>query len=88
MIKVIKDLATAFVPSGKLIEFVDTFLVSWLSLFQNSSEKKKIDKSEETVSIHYISSLFFQPLIVDTLPYPFNEELQGIATASEVPLGM
>lgn len=40
MIKVIKDLATAFVPSGKLIEFVDTFLVSWLSFFQNSSEKK------------------------------------------------
>lgn len=42
MIKVIKDLATAFVPSGKLIEFVDTFLVSWLSFFQNSSEKKKL----------------------------------------------
>uniref|UniRef100_A0A8C8CKK3 Acid ceramidase n=1 Tax=Oncorhynchus tshawytscha TaxID=74940 RepID=A0A8C8CKK3_ONCTS len=27
------------------------------------------------------------PLIVNTLPYPFNEEIKGIATASGVPLG-
>ncbi|KAF4091371.1 hypothetical protein AMELA_G00036130 [Ameiurus melas] len=27
------------------------------------------------------------PLIVDTLPYPFNEEIKGIASVSEVPLG-
>uniref|UniRef100_A0A674BT86 Acid ceramidase n=1 Tax=Salmo trutta TaxID=8032 RepID=A0A674BT86_SALTR len=27
------------------------------------------------------------PLIVDTLPYPFNEEIKGIATSSGVPLG-
>uniref|UniRef100_A0AAY4AAL9 Acid ceramidase n=1 Tax=Denticeps clupeoides TaxID=299321 RepID=A0AAY4AAL9_9TELE len=27
------------------------------------------------------------PLIVDTLPYPFNEELRGVAAASGVPLG-
>ena len=33
-------------------------------------------------------SLFFQPLIVDTLPYPYDEELKGIASASGVPLGM
>uniref|UniRef100_A0A8C8CGS6 Acid ceramidase n=1 Tax=Oncorhynchus tshawytscha TaxID=74940 RepID=A0A8C8CGS6_ONCTS len=28
-----------------------------------------------------------EPLIVNTLPYPFNEEIKGIATASGVPLG-
>ncbi|XP_017538445.1 N-acylsphingosine amidohydrolase (acid ceramidase) 1b [Pygocentrus nattereri] len=27
------------------------------------------------------------PLMVDTLPYPFNEEIKGIAAASGVPLG-
>ncbi|XP_060720648.1 acid ceramidase [Tachysurus vachellii] len=27
------------------------------------------------------------PLMIDTLPYPFNEEMKGIATASGVPLG-
>ncbi|KAL6467294.1 hypothetical protein MHYP_G00250980 [Metynnis hypsauchen] len=27
------------------------------------------------------------PFMVDTLPYPFNEEIKGIATASGVPLG-
>ncbi|XP_012674336.1 acid ceramidase [Clupea harengus] len=53
MIKVIKDIADAFVPSGKLIDFVDKVL----------------------------------PLIVDTLPYPYDEELKGIASASGVPLG-
>lgn len=30
---------------------------------------------------------FFQPLIVDMLPYPFNEEIKGIASVSGVPLG-
>uniref|UniRef100_A0A8C7P760 Acid ceramidase n=1 Tax=Oncorhynchus mykiss TaxID=8022 RepID=A0A8C7P760_ONCMY len=48
MIQAIKDLANAFVPSGKLIDL---------------------------------------PLIVNTLPYPFNEEIKGVATASGVPLG-
>lgn len=28
-----------------------------------------------------------QPLMLDSLPYPFNEEIQGIATASGVPVG-
>lgn len=28
-----------------------------------------------------------QPLMVDTLPYPFNEEIRGIAAESGVPLG-
>ncbi|KAG7313854.1 hypothetical protein KOW79_022350 [Hemibagrus wyckioides] len=27
------------------------------------------------------------PLMIDTFPYPFNEEIKGIATASGVPLG-
>uniref|UniRef100_A0A4W5LPQ1 Acid ceramidase n=1 Tax=Hucho hucho TaxID=62062 RepID=A0A4W5LPQ1_9TELE len=49
----IRDLANAFVPSGKLIDLVDKDL----------------------------------PLIVNTLPHPFNEEIKGIATASGVPLG-
>ncbi|XP_066515106.1 acid ceramidase [Hoplias malabaricus] len=53
MIQAIKDLADAFVPSGRLVDFVDRDL----------------------------------PLMVDTLPYPFNEEMKGIATASGVPLG-
>uniref|UniRef100_A0A8C7P6Z1 Acid ceramidase n=1 Tax=Oncorhynchus mykiss TaxID=8022 RepID=A0A8C7P6Z1_ONCMY len=53
MIQAIKDLANAFVPSGKLIDLVDKDL----------------------------------PLIVNTLPYPFNEEIKGVATASGVPLG-
>ncbi|XP_023686399.1 acid ceramidase [Paramormyrops kingsleyae] len=53
MIQVIRDLANAFVPSGKLIDIVDKDL----------------------------------PLLVDTLPYPFNEEIRGIAAVSGVPLG-
>ncbi|XP_030643859.1 acid ceramidase [Chanos chanos] len=53
MVQTIKDLADAFVPSGKLIDLVDKAL----------------------------------PLMVDTLPHPFNEEIKGIATASGVPLG-
>ncbi|XP_055779843.1 acid ceramidase-like [Salvelinus fontinalis] len=53
LIQAIRDLANAFVPSGKLIDLVDKDL----------------------------------PLIVNTLPYPFNEEIKGIATASGVPLG-
>uniref|UniRef100_A0A674EFU4 Acid ceramidase n=1 Tax=Salmo trutta TaxID=8032 RepID=A0A674EFU4_SALTR len=52
-VRAIRDLANAFVPSGKLIDLVDKDL----------------------------------PLIVNTLPYPFNEEIKGIATASGVPLG-
>ncbi|XP_034044501.1 N-acylsphingosine amidohydrolase (acid ceramidase) 1b [Thalassophryne amazonica] len=53
MIKAIKDLANAFVPSGKLIELVDIAL----------------------------------PLMSDTLPYPFSDEIKGIAAVSEIPLG-
>ncbi|XP_036439435.1 LOW QUALITY PROTEIN: N-acylsphingosine amidohydrolase (acid ceramidase) 1b [Colossoma macropomum] len=53
MIQAIKDLANAFVPSGRLVDLVDRDL----------------------------------PLMIDTLPYPFNEEIKGIATASGVPLG-
>ncbi|KAF7663910.1 hypothetical protein LDENG_00195880 [Lucifuga dentata] len=53
LIQAIKDLANAFVPSGRLIELVDITL----------------------------------PLMVDTLPYPFGDEIKGIAAASGVPLG-
>lgn len=28
-----------------------------------------------------------QPLMVDTLPKPFNEEIKGVAAVSGVPLG-
>ncbi|XP_008297501.1 acid ceramidase [Stegastes partitus] len=53
MIQAIKDLANAFVPSGRLIELVDITL----------------------------------PLMVDTLPSPFNDEIKGIADASGIHLG-
>ncbi|XP_008316042.1 acid ceramidase [Cynoglossus semilaevis] len=53
MIQAIRDLASAFVPSGRLIELVDITL----------------------------------PLMADTLPNPFREEIKGIATESGVPLG-
>uniref|UniRef100_A0A8C5BV64 Acid ceramidase n=1 Tax=Gadus morhua TaxID=8049 RepID=A0A8C5BV64_GADMO len=51
--KTIKDLANAFVPSGKLVEMVDKAL----------------------------------PFLVETLPYPFGDELRGVAAASGLPLG-
>uniref|UniRef100_A0A8C2ZYT5 ceramidase n=1 Tax=Cyclopterus lumpus TaxID=8103 RepID=A0A8C2ZYT5_CYCLU len=54
VIQAIRDLANAFVPSGKLIELVDVTL----------------------------------PLMVDSLPDPFGEEIRGIAAVSEIPLGI
>lgn len=53
MIQAIRDLAKAFVPSGKLIELVDITL----------------------------------PLMANTLPYPFSDEIKGIAKDSGIPLG-
>ncbi|XP_030419453.1 acid ceramidase [Gopherus evgoodei] len=53
VIQSIKNIADAFVPSGKVVEIVDTKLVR----------------------------------LISTLPYPFNEELKGIANASGIPLG-
>ncbi|XP_042697894.2 acid ceramidase isoform X2 [Chrysemys picta bellii] len=53
VIQSIKNIANAFVPSGKAVEIVDTKLVR----------------------------------LISTLPYPFNEELKGIANASGIPLG-
>uniref|UniRef100_A0A8D3E3E5 Acid ceramidase n=1 Tax=Scophthalmus maximus TaxID=52904 RepID=A0A8D3E3E5_SCOMX len=53
MIQAIRDLANAFVPSGKLIELVDVTL----------------------------------PIMADTLPSPFSEEIKGIAAVSGIPLG-
>lgn len=34
-----------------------------------------------------IQNFSFQSHLTETLPYPFNEELQGIANSSGVPLG-
>uniref|UniRef100_A0A3Q1BZE1 ceramidase n=1 Tax=Amphiprion ocellaris TaxID=80972 RepID=A0A3Q1BZE1_AMPOC len=53
MIQAIKDLANAFVPSGRLVELVDITL----------------------------------PLMVETLPSPFNDEIKGIADVSGIHLG-
>ncbi|KAJ1215355.1 hypothetical protein NDU88_002964 [Pleurodeles waltl] len=53
LIQAIKDLANAFVPSGKIVKLVDEDL----------------------------------PLLVGSLPYPFGEEIKGIAHASGMALG-
>ncbi|KAJ4944236.1 hypothetical protein JOQ06_012781 [Pogonophryne albipinna] len=53
MIQAIRDLANAFVPSGRLVELVDVTL----------------------------------PIMADTFPKPFGEEMKGIAEVSGVPLG-
>lgn len=53
MIQAIRDLANAFVPSGRLVELVDITL----------------------------------PLMVDTLPNPFRDEIKGIAADSGIHLG-
>lgn len=34
-----------------------------------------------------IQNISFQAHLTATLPYPFNEELQGIANSSGIPLG-
>lgn len=88
MIQAIKDLANAFVPSGRLIELVDITLVSVISL-------SELCFPEQIMCFYcherlYECSMFYnvlQPLMVDTLPHPFNEEIKGIASASGVPLG-
>lgn len=43
-------------------------------------------RSQINLCVMFLFPLF-QPLVVDTLPYPFNEEIKGIASASGVPLG-
>ncbi|KAJ0044164.1 hypothetical protein NL108_009327, partial [Boleophthalmus pectinirostris] len=53
MIQAVRDLAKAFVPSGRLIELVDISL----------------------------------PLMLNTLPNPFRDEIKGIASDSGIPLG-
>ncbi|XP_067386641.1 acid ceramidase [Emydura macquarii macquarii] len=53
VIETLKSIANAFVPSGKVIQILDTKL-DWL---------------------------------IPTFPYPFNEELKGIANVSGIPLG-
>lgn len=80
MIQAIRDLADAFVPSGRLEELIDTAFVSvW---------GKEGGACSRLIIRWQVCMMFvFQPLMVDTLPYPFNEEIKGIATASGVPLG-
>ncbi|XP_060783852.1 N-acylsphingosine amidohydrolase (acid ceramidase) 1a [Neoarius graeffei] len=61
-------------------------------------KEKKAELTAMIQAIKDLSSGFFHgklihlvdkelPLIVDMLPYPFNEEIKGIASASDVPLG-
>lgn len=77
MIQAIKDLANAFVPSGRLVELVDVSLVCCFCFAVLKGLK---------ASLH--SVLFcLQPLMADTLPQPFGGEIKGIAAVSGVPLG-
>ncbi|XP_062855851.1 N-acylsphingosine amidohydrolase (acid ceramidase) 1a [Trichomycterus rosablanca] len=61
-------------------------------------KEKKAELAKMIQAIRDLANSFFHgklihlvdkelPLIVDTLPYPFNEEIKGIAAASGVPLG-
>lgn len=87
MIQAIKDLADAFVPSGRLIELVDITLVSVVSLSELCFPQINCFYCGERL---YDCSMFYcvlQPLMVDTLPDPFSGEIKGIAAASGVPLG-
>lgn len=85
MVQAIKDLANAFVPSGRLIELVDISLVCCFFFFFPLSLCFVVLKGLKA-SVH--SVLFFlQPLMADTLPQPFGEEIKGIAAVSGVPLG-
>uniref|UniRef100_A0A8C1G9L1 Acid ceramidase n=1 Tax=Cyprinus carpio TaxID=7962 RepID=A0A8C1G9L1_CYPCA len=62
--------------------------VSWYTVNLDLPPSKRwtdiiTDKKNEVSSYVTVSSL-----MVDTLPYPFNEEIRGIASVSGVPLGM
>lgn len=80
MVQAIRDLANAFVPSGRLIELVDFTLVRPPIPF-GAFVLLSLKASERSVP----SCL--QPLMADTLPHPFGDEIRGIAAASGVPLG-
>lgn len=83
MIQAIKDLANAIMPSGRLIELVDIALVrGFLSQVSHHIFT--------AVTNFYDFSVFYyvlQPLMVNTLPQPFGDEIKGIAAVSGVPLG-
>lgn len=96
MIQAIKDLANSLVPSGKLILLVDTllvpvflfclfgFLFCFVFLFLiHDDQILALTKNILRVFYCYI----WQPLMVDTLPHPFNDEIKGIAHVADVPLG-
>uniref|UniRef100_A0A674BTM5 Acid ceramidase n=1 Tax=Salmo trutta TaxID=8032 RepID=A0A674BTM5_SALTR len=61
--------------------------VTWytIDLDLPPSERWKLIITDKKAEVRVLHVLF--PLIVDTLPYPFNEEIKGIATSSGVPLG-
>lgn len=83
MIQAIKDLANVLMPSGRLIELVDIALVRGFL----SHVSRRIFTA---VTDFYDFSVFcsvLQPLMVDTLPQPFGDEIKGIAAVSGVPLG-
>lgn len=82
MIQAIKDLANAFVPSGRLIELVDITLVR-----VTSALKLSFTVMNSFWSIQYVFCNVLQPFMADTLPEPFSEEIKGIAAVSGVPLG-
>uniref|UniRef100_A0A667WJA7 Acid ceramidase n=1 Tax=Myripristis murdjan TaxID=586833 RepID=A0A667WJA7_9TELE len=51
---------------------------------------KKTDVRMLSLTVVCVFFFFFfllQPVVVDTLPYPFSDEIKGIATTSGVPLG-
>lgn len=88
MIQAIKDLADAFVPSGRLIELVDITLVSatlspWAVILRITDVFLLSQKTSWIQYVYYP----LQPLMADTLPYPFSDEIKGVAAASGIPLG-
>lgn len=96
MIQAIKDLANALMPSGKLVLMVDTLLVpvylfflrTFLSFLVYDYQILLPPKTFNIVCVCVFSCYISQPLMVDTLPHPFNDEIRGIAHVADVPLGM
>ncbi|CAK7295455.1 Acid ceramidase [Vulpes lagopus] len=70
----LKDLVTAFVPSGKIMQIVD----------------QKLSSPLNNTGLHWEGPLihgFFSPGLLGNLPGPFEEEMKGIAAVTGVPLG-
>uniref|UniRef100_A0AAY4E7J4 Acid ceramidase n=1 Tax=Denticeps clupeoides TaxID=299321 RepID=A0AAY4E7J4_9TELE len=73
-------------PAGRWSAVVAARKAELLTMIQAIKELANICKGFKPVHEDLVDHLF-QPLIVDTLPYPFNEEIKGIADVSSVPLG-